>query len=88
MLQREILDAGADAVRPGGRLVYSTCTIDATENERQIEEFLGRRRDFSPIDLPGSYPQRLSTGMAGLIQTLPYRDQTDGFFVAALSRSA
>ena len=87
-LQGEILDAGADAVRPGGRLAYSTCTIDLAENERQIEEFLRRWPDFSLIDLPGSYPQRLSRGGPGLIQTLPHRDQTDGFFVAALSRSA
>jgi 16S rRNA (cytosine967-C5)-methyltransferase len=87
-LQGEILDAAAHAVRSGGRLVYSTCTIDTAENERQIEEFLGRHRDFSPVDLPGPYPQRLSPGGPGLIQTLPHRDQTDGFFVAALARSA
>jgi 16S rRNA (cytosine967-C5)-methyltransferase len=88
VLQSEILDAAAEAVRRGGRLVYSTCTIDPAENERQIEEFLGRHRDFSPIDLPGPYAQRLSPGRPGLIQTLPHRDQTDGFFIAALVRSA
>ncbi len=87
-LQHEILDAAAVAVRPGGRLVYSTCTIDAAENERQIGEFLGRHDDFSLIDLPGPYAQRLSPGGPGLIQTLPHRDQTDGFFIAALARSA
>jgi 16S rRNA (cytosine967-C5)-methyltransferase len=87
-LQAEMLDAAAAAVRPGGRLVYSTCTIDGSENERQIEQFLGRRRDFSLIDLPGPYAQGLSWGRPGLIQTLPHRDQTDGFFIAALSRSA
>ena len=38
-LQARILDAGVHALRPGGRLVYSTCTISPRENERQIEEF-------------------------------------------------
>ena len=47
-LQRRILEAGAAAVRPGGRLVYSTCTISARENERQIEGFLERRPPRSP----------------------------------------
>jgi 16S rRNA (cytosine967-C5)-methyltransferase len=87
-LQAEILDAAAAAVRPGGRLVYSTCTINATENERQIEQFLARQRDFSPIDLSGPYAQRLSRGGPSLIQTMPHRDRTDGFFIAALARSA
>jgi 16S rRNA (cytosine967-C5)-methyltransferase len=87
-LQSEILDAAARAVRRGGRLVYSTCTINVAENERQIEEFLERHRGFSPIDLPGPYPERLGPGRPGLIQTMPHRDQTDGFFIAALARSA
>jgi 16S rRNA (cytosine967-C5)-methyltransferase len=87
-IQREILEAAAAALRRGGRLVYSTCTIDAGENERQIEGFLARHRDFSLIDLPGPYPQSLDAGKPGLIQTMPQRDQTDGFFIAALARSA
>ena len=74
-LQRRILDAGAAAVRPGGRLVYSTCTISAPENERQMEEFLGRRRSRRSglIEQDGG----------GFVQTLPHRDGTDGFFIAA-----
>jgi 16S rRNA (cytosine967-C5)-methyltransferase len=72
-LQRRILDSGAAAMRPRGRLVYSTCTISAVENDLQIEEFLTRHPDFGPS------PE-------GFVQTLPHRDRTDGFFIAALER--
>ncbi len=46
--QAAILAAGAAAVRPGGVLVYSTCTISPTENERQISAFLESTPDFCP----------------------------------------
>jgi 16S rRNA (cytosine967-C5)-methyltransferase len=72
-LQLRILDAGAAALRPGGRLVYSTCTISAPENARQIEGFLERRPDF--VAKVGRF-----------VQTLPHRDGTDGFFIASLER--
>ena len=45
--QAEILDAGAQALRSGGVLVYSTCTISPAENERQIDAFLERHADFA-----------------------------------------
>jgi len=72
-LQRRILEAGAAALRPGGHLVYSTCTISADENARQIEAFLERRPDFV-------------TNVGEFVQTLPHRDGTDGFFIASLER--
>jgi 16S rRNA (cytosine967-C5)-methyltransferase len=90
-LQRRILDAAAQAVSPGGRLVYSTCTISAAENERQVEEFLDSNSNFRVCDLTTWQP-RLAAADAfgftafGFIQTLPHRDGTDGFFVAALER--
>jgi 16S rRNA (cytosine967-C5)-methyltransferase len=86
-IQGEILDAAAAALRPGGRLVYSTCTISEAENELQIREFLDRHGDFSPADLSGAYPDELLAGGAGLIRTLPDRDRTDGFFIAALQKA-
>jgi 16S rRNA (cytosine967-C5)-methyltransferase len=70
--QAAILAAGAAAVRPGGVLVYSTCTISATENESQIAAFLDAHRDFSS-------DERMTT--------LPHRDHTAGFFIARLRRS-
>jgi 16S rRNA (cytosine967-C5)-methyltransferase len=84
-VQASILDAGAQAVRPGGRLVYSTCTISVDENERQVGAFLDRNPGFSPLDLSDAYPD-VATPAADFLQTLPHRHTTDGFFVAALER--
>jgi 16S rRNA (cytosine967-C5)-methyltransferase len=82
-LQRRMLDVAAAAVKPGGRLVYSTCTISPSENDLQIRDFLGQTPNFRESDLPGAYS---SIAGGGLLQTLPHRDGTDGFFVAALKR--
>lgn len=83
-LQRRILDAGAAAVRPGGRLVYSTCTINPGENQDQIALFVRENPDFRVHDLSATYPDVAAGG--GYVQTLPHRDGTDGFFIAALER--
>jgi 16S rRNA (cytosine967-C5)-methyltransferase len=87
-LQAEILQAAAAAVRPGGRLVYSTCTISETENEDQVRDFIARQPDFSNVDLSGPYPEKLLTGGRGAVRTLPHRDRTDGFFIAAFQRKS
>ncbi len=81
--QTAILAAGAAAVRPGGVLVYSTCTVSPTENERQISAFLESTPDFSLEDLGAELPA-LSRGRCAL--TLPHRDRTAGFFIARLRR--
>jgi 16S rRNA (cytosine967-C5)-methyltransferase len=70
--QAAILAAGAAALRPGGVLVYSTCTISPTENEHQIAAFLDIHPDFSRDES---------------MTTLPHRDRTAGFFIVRLSRS-
>jgi 16S rRNA (cytosine967-C5)-methyltransferase len=85
VIQEAIFEAGARALRPGGRLVYSTCTISAEENERQVERFLDRHGDFSALDLSGTYPE-VASSTSGFLQTLPHRHMTDGFFIAALER--
>jgi 16S rRNA (cytosine967-C5)-methyltransferase len=79
--QAAILAAGAAAVRPGGVLVYSTCTVSPTENERQISAFLESNPDFALDDLGAELPA-LRRGRCVL--TLPHRDRTAGFFVARL----
>jgi 16S rRNA (cytosine967-C5)-methyltransferase len=71
--QAELLDAAAEQVRPGGVLVYSTCTISASENEEQMRAFLESH--------PGFRRERS-------VQLLPHRDGTDGFFIARLERSS
>jgi 16S rRNA (cytosine967-C5)-methyltransferase len=87
-VQGAILDAGAAALRPGGTLVYSTCTISPAENERVVEAFLARRDDFSADDLSASDWSLWQHGSCPMfLQTLPHRDRTDGFFIARLKRS-
>jgi 16S rRNA (cytosine967-C5)-methyltransferase len=85
-LQARILDTAATAVRPGGRLVYSTCTISAAENERQVQRFLGDHPDFGTHDLSSWHPALVRERGRPFLQTLPHRDGTDGFFIAALER--
>jgi 16S rRNA (cytosine967-C5)-methyltransferase len=88
--QAAILAAGAAAVRPGGVLVYSTCTISPSENERQILAFLESNPDFG-LDDAGAADAGVgaigSPSMGGhALLTLPHRDRTAGFFVARLRR--
>jgi 16S rRNA (cytosine967-C5)-methyltransferase len=85
-LQARILEAGAAAVRPGGSLVYSTCTISPAENERVVAAFLAERVDFEAVDLSNVVPAWNHPTMPLALQTLPHRDSTDGFFIAKLRR--
>ena len=91
-LQAQLLRRAGDWVRPGGTLVYATCSLEPAEGEAQIERFLADRADFtlSPIQ-----PTELPTGMTphprGWLRTLPgmLADQggCDGFFIARLTRA-
>jgi len=85
--QAAILDAAAPALKPGGVLVYSTCTISPAENERTIAAFLERHADFAVDRLPSDLPVWDHASVPGFLQTLPHRDGTDGFFIARLRRS-
>lgn len=78
-LQARILDRAAGAVRPGGRIVYSTCTISAAENQA-IAGSSPRLVD----DLSASAADLALAGDPRFLQTLPDRDRTDGFFVARI----
>ncbi|HTR89287.1 MAG TPA: 16S rRNA (cytosine(967)-C(5))-methyltransferase RsmB [Solirubrobacteraceae bacterium] len=84
--QARILAAGADAVRPGGVLVYSTCTISASENERQIATFLDAHPEFGLDDLRAECSRYGNPRSPETVLTLPDRDGTAGFFVARLRR--
>jgi 16S rRNA (cytosine967-C5)-methyltransferase len=90
--QAAILAAGAGALRPGGVLVYSTCTISSTENERLIAAFLDSNRDFRIEQPAARLSERATSGgpsgpqREGFLLTLPHRDHTAGFFIARLRR--
>lgn len=87
-LQLQILSAGARAVRPGGAIVYSTCTISAVENEQLIEQFLSENSNFEIEDLTSRWPAHAHPNRERFLLTLPDRDRTAGFFVAGMRRIA
>jgi 16S rRNA (cytosine967-C5)-methyltransferase len=86
--QELILAAGAAALRPGGVLVYSTCTISPTENEHRIAAFLDANPDFALDDLGVELPalRHRAPVARKTVLTLPHRDRTAGFFIARLRR--
>jgi 16S rRNA (cytosine967-C5)-methyltransferase len=84
--QAAILRAGADALAPHGTLVYSTCTISPTENERVVDRFLADRPEFEADDLRRVLPVCQHPSVPSYLQTLPHRDGTEGFFIARLRR--
>ena len=83
-LQLQILKAQAKMVKPGGVLIYSTCTLVRRENEGVVEKFLKTAPDFylEPLPLPDIFPKNES-GMQALV---PGEYDTDGFFIAKLRR--
>ena len=85
-LQLQILKNQATYVRPGGTLLYSTCTLVRRENEGVVEAFLRENSDFylEKLPLPPVFPEN-ETGMLALI---PGQYDTDGFFIARLRRKA
>jgi 16S rRNA (cytosine967-C5)-methyltransferase len=85
-IQAAILTAGAQALRPGGVLVYSTCTISPEENERQIELFLDRNDRFALDDLTNEQQIHTHPDMQKVLLTMPHRDRTAGFFIARMRR--
>ncbi|MGI8460873.1 MAG: transcription antitermination factor NusB [Solirubrobacterales bacterium] len=88
-LQRSILARGAACLRPGGTLVYSTCTISARENEGLLGGFLdgeGKRLGVDADHLGERFPALAPAGDPRFLQTRPDRDGTDGFFLARLHR--
>jgi 16S rRNA (cytosine967-C5)-methyltransferase len=86
-LQDELLAAAAELVRPGGLLVYSTCSLEREENELRIETFLSDRTGWTLEPPAGAVDAALLDG-AGQLCVLPQRQGVDGAFAARLRRAA
>ena len=85
VVQQAILDNACRYVKPGGMLVYSTCTILPEENQQVTDAFLAQHRDFSREDLP--LPDQ--AGQAdGQVTLWPHRHDTDGFYICRMRRQA
>ena len=82
-LQLKLLETGSSAVARGGRLVYSTCSIEPEENEAVVSRFLETTTRFEVIH-PRAPSGLITTD--GFVRTLPHRDGTDGFFAAVFER--
>ena len=85
--QGSILASAARLVKPGGRLVYATCSLLDEENQAVVQAFLSAHPEFSLRPMSEILSeQKLSLPMGDFLQLLPHRHQTDGFFAATLER--
>ncbi len=79
-IQRAILDTGAQYVKDGGRLVYSTCALDPEENEQVCESFLQSHPSFGPV------PPLPELSADCFLTLMPHKMDCDGFFIAAFQK--
>ncbi len=82
-LQLEILKRAGELTRPGGRIVYSTCTVNPAENREVVEKFLAQNPAFHREDAPLPAGYAVENGEKTL---LPFRDGTDGFYFCRIRR--
>ncbi len=86
--QAEILDKVAKTVKPGGRLVYATCSLLPEENEKQAAAFLARHPAFEIMPLDQAWPEGAAPDAGDFMRLTPRRHNTDGFFAAVFQRTA
>lgn len=82
-LQSAILESAAACVRPGGVLLYSTCTVNPAENEAVTDAFRTAHGDFTPED----FTVGTLSPAGGHLTLYPHRHGTDGFYLAKFRRS-
>jgi 16S rRNA (cytosine967-C5)-methyltransferase len=90
VLQREILATASKLVKPGGRLIYATCSVLRSENEDAIEDFLAKEPGFALAPVPEIWPRIAESPCpveGPYLRLTPARHGTDGFFAAILQRS-
>lgn len=88
--QQRIIEAAARLVKPGGRLVYATCSLLPEENEQVVAWFQSRTPEFTirPVAAILARRQVPLAGMDPFLRLFPHRHHTDGFFAAVLERAA
>ncbi|MGY4801423.1 RsmB/NOP family class I SAM-dependent RNA methyltransferase [Teichococcus aerofrigidensis] len=91
--QRAILDTAAELVRPGGRLVYATCSVLPEEDGMQVQEFLSRHAGFVAVPLAEAWRETMPEAgpppcEGPWMELAPHSHGTDGFFAAVLQRQA
>jgi 16S rRNA (cytosine967-C5)-methyltransferase len=95
-LQQRIFDSAARLVKPGGRLVYATCSLLPEENEAQIDSFLAQHPDFKVLPVADVWREAMAKqpdapacpSDGNYLRLTPAQQGTDGFFVAVLQRNA
>jgi 16S rRNA (cytosine967-C5)-methyltransferase len=95
-LQRRILDSASRLVKPGGRLIYATCSLLPSENAAQVTSFAKDHPEFALLPVADVWADTIGRMPAGtasptadrLLQLTPAAHETDGFFVAVLERTA
>ena len=92
-LQDRILSSAARLTKPGGRLIYVTCSLLTEENEERVTTLLARRKDYDVVPIAGVWRDTV-TSLGGsecpetgeFLRLTPEQHGTDGFFVAVLQR--
>ncbi len=88
-LQKKLLFRAASYLKPGGVLVYSTCTLIEDENEKVVEDFLKYQEVFVLEEAAGYLPDQAKSFVRGsYFMAWPHRHDTDGFFAARLRKVA
>jgi 16S rRNA (cytosine967-C5)-methyltransferase len=88
-VQADVLDRAAKLVKPGGRLIYATCSLLAAENEGAVDAFVARRPEFRVLPVGDVWASVLAgpcPADGAYLRLTPARHNTDGFFAAILER--
>ena len=89
-IQKELLISAHKALKPGGRMVYSTCTLSLEENQKQVQWFLSEfpdmKRQAFDDRIPGLNESEKAQAALGTLELLPYAHQTDGFFISCFKK--
>ena len=87
-IQLELLENAVKVLKPGGRLVYSTCTVDKVENEGTVNDFLTTHPEMELVPIEHLPTQLIEKQQNGMLQVFPQDFGSDGFFVAAFCKKS